>query len=37
MWDLVPPTSDLTQAPCIGSAEPSPLDHQGSPSAELIF
>ena len=26
MWDL-----DRTQAPCIGSAESQPLDHQGSP------
>ena len=31
MWDLSSLTRDQTRAPCIGSAESSPLDHQGSP------
>ena len=30
------PTRDQTQAPCIGSAESYPLDHQGSPLNLLI-
>ena len=31
MRDLVPPTRDQTQAPCIGSSESYPLDYKGSP------
>ena len=31
------PTRDRTRAPCIGSMESYPLDHQGSPSIILIF
>ena len=31
LWDLVPPTRDQPQAPCFGSPESQPLDHQGSP------
>ena len=31
MWDLSSPTRDRTRAPCSGSAESWPLDHQGSP------
>ena len=30
------PTRDGTQAPCIGSAESYPLDHQGSPNNHFI-
>ena len=29
-------TRDRTQAPCIGSMESSPLDHQGSPLAMVL-
>ena len=32
MWDLSSPTGNRIQAPCIGSTESQPLDHQGSPS-----
>ena len=35
MWDLSFPTRDRTHAPCSGSAESSPLDHQGSLLAHL--
>ena len=31
MQDLSSPTRDQTHAPCIGSTESQPLDHQGSP------
>ena len=31
MWDLISPARDRTHAPCIGSAESSPVDLQGSP------
>ena len=31
MWDLSFPNRDRTHAPCSGSAESQPLDHQGSP------
>jgi len=37
MWDLSSPTRDWTQAPCIGSLEFQPLDHQGSPSLGMGF
>ena len=30
VWDLSSPTRNQTQAPCTGSTESSPLDHQGS-------
>ena len=30
------PTRDRTWAPCIGSSEPYPLDHQGSPSHNIF-
>ena len=30
MWDLISLTRDRTRAPCIGSVESHPLDHQGS-------
>lgn len=32
---LVPVIRDQTQAPCIGSVESYPLDHQGSPTRLL--
>ena len=35
MWDSL--TRDRTRAPCIGSAESQPLDHQGSPSNYILF
>ena len=31
MWDLSSPTRGQTHAPCTGSMESQPLDHQGSP------
>ena len=31
MWDFSSPRRDQTCAPCIGSTESKPLDHQGSP------
>ena len=31
------PTRDATQAPCIGSVESYPLDHQGSPQNYLLI
>ena len=34
MWDLSSPVRDRTRVPCIGSAESSSLDHQGSPSPD---
>ena len=33
---LVPLTRDQTRAPCIGSVESYPLDHQGSPTRLLL-
>ena len=30
-------TRDQTQAPCTGSAQSQPLDHQGSPQAQFFF
>ena len=36
MWDLVPWPGIEPRAPCIGSVESSPLDHQGSLSPYLI-
>ena len=30
------PTRDQTWAPCIGSMESEPLDHQGSPQIQLL-
>ena len=35
--DLSSPTKDQTQAPCSGSMESQPLDHQGSPRAEALI
>ena len=37
MRDLSSLTRDWTWAPCIGSAEPWPLDHQGSPKSYTTF
>ena len=37
MQDLSSLTRDQTQAPCIGSVESQPLDHQGSPDVSLLY
>ena len=37
MWDLVPRPGLEPQAPCIGSAESYPLDHQGSPLPDVLL
>ena len=36
IWNLSSPTQDRTQAPCIGSTESEPLDHQGGPREDLF-
>ena len=37
MWDLSSPIRDRNQPPCIGSVEPYPLGHQGSPLSWLLL
>ena len=37
MQDSSSPTRDRTQAPCIGSTESYPLDHQGSPLSGYLL
>ena len=36
IWDPCSLTKDQTWAPCIGSAESYPLDHQGSPKSTFL-
>ena len=37
MYSLSSPTRDWTSAPCSGTMESQPLDHQGSPFVILFF
>ena len=37
MWDLSSPARDRTQAPCRGSSESYPLDHQRSPYLIILW
>ena len=36
IWDVVPPTRDRIWAPCIGSLESQPLDHQGNTRGVIL-
>ena len=36
MWDLSSLTRDQTHAPCSGSTEPQPLNHQGRPCRHIL-
>ena len=37
LWDPSSPTRDQIQAPCSGSTESQPLDHQGIPEEFFFF